>query len=73
MLGFFKNYRITEVDRPLWLEEVEASRISSQSAYEGSKVVSPTHRSPLPARIYTLYSFPLKAESIPATQCVWKE
>jgi len=31
------------------------SRISRQSAHEGGKVVSPTHRPPLPPRICTLY------------------
>jgi hypothetical protein len=30
------------------LPEVEASRISRQSAHEGGKVVSLTHRPPLP-------------------------
>jgi hypothetical protein len=32
------------------------SQISRQSAHEGGKVVSPTHRPPLPAREYSLYS-----------------
>jgi hypothetical protein len=40
------------LDMRLQLQEVDTSRISSQSAYEGSKFVSPKHRSPLPARIY---------------------
>jgi hypothetical protein len=31
-----------------WLQEVEASGISRQTAGEGGKVASPTHRSPLP-------------------------
>jgi hypothetical protein len=33
--------------RPLGLQEVEAPRISRQSAHEGGKVVSPMHRLPL--------------------------
>ena len=35
---------------PVWLQEVEAPRISRQSAHESGKVISPTHRSPLPSR-----------------------
>jgi hypothetical protein len=38
-----------------------SSQISWQSAHEGGKVVSPTHRPPLPPR----YSFLLEAESAP--------
>jgi hypothetical protein len=57
-----KSYPITGLDRPLGLQEVEASRISRHSAHEGSKVVSPTHRPPLPQRKYTWYSFMLEAE-----------
>ena len=33
---------------PGGLHEIETSRISRQSAHEGGKVVSPTHRPPLP-------------------------
>jgi hypothetical protein len=33
------------------------SQISRQSAHEGGKVVSPTHRPPLPPRKYSWYSF----------------
>jgi len=36
------------LDKPLGLQEVEPPRISRQSALEGSKVVSPTHRAPIP-------------------------
>jgi len=39
--------------------------ISRQSAQEGGKVVSPTHRPPFPPRKYTWYSFLLEAESTP--------
>jgi hypothetical protein len=41
------------------------SQISRQSAHEGGKVVSPTHRPPLSPRKYSWYSFLLKAESTP--------
>ena len=43
-----KSYLITGLDRPLRLQEFEAPRIYKQSAHEGGKVVSPTHRPPLP-------------------------
>jgi len=36
------------LDRPLQLQEVEASRISRQLAHEGAKVFTPTHRPHLP-------------------------
>ena len=39
------------------------SQISRQSAYEGGKVISPTHRPPLPPRKYSWYSFLLDTES----------
>jgi hypothetical protein len=35
------------------------------TAQDGSKVISLTHRSPLPLRKYTWYSFLLEAESTP--------
>jgi len=41
------------------------SQISRQSAHEGGKVVSPTHRPPLPPRKYSWYSFLLEAEPTP--------
>jgi hypothetical protein len=41
------------------------SQILRQSAHEGGKVVSPTHRPPLPTRNYSWYSFLLEAESTP--------
>ena len=37
-----ETYTITVLDMPLGLQQVEASRISRQSAHEGGKVVSPT-------------------------------
>jgi len=42
---------------------VGGSQISRQSAHEVGKVVSPTHRRPLPPRKYSWYSFLLEAES----------
>ena len=51
------------LERLLGLQETEAPRISRQSAHEGVKVFSPTHRPPLPPRKYSWYSFLLEAES----------
>ena len=48
--------------RTLALQEVEATRICRHSAYEGDKVVRPTHRPPLSTRRYPLYYFLLEAE-----------
>ena len=45
------------------------SQISRQSAHEGGKVVSPTHRPPLPPRKYSWYSFLLEG---PEGLCQWK-
>jgi hypothetical protein len=42
----------TCLDRPLQLQQTEAPRISRQSAHEGGKVVTPTHRPHLPPRRY---------------------
>jgi hypothetical protein len=39
-------------------------QISRHSAHGGGKVVTHTHRSPLPARKYSWYSFLLQYESI---------
>ena len=41
------------------------SQISKQLAYEGGKVISPTHRLSLPLWKYSWYSFLLEAESTP--------
>ena len=49
------------------------SQISRQSAHEGGKVVSPTHRPPLPPRIYSWYSFLLETEPTPRPQCGRKD
>ena len=48
------------------------SQISRQSAYQGGKVVSSTHRPPLPPKKYSWYSFLLGAESNPGP-LVWPE
>ena len=47
------------------------SQISRQSALEGGKVISPTHRPPLPTRKYSWYSFLLEAESTPGLGRLW--
>ena len=44
----------------LGLQEVEAPRISRQSAHEGGKVVSPTNRPPLPPIRFPQYIFLLE-------------
>ena len=50
------------------------SQISRQSAHEGGKVVSHTHRLPLRPRKYSWYSFPLEAELTPGRLwCGWKD
>jgi hypothetical protein len=64
---------ITGLDRPLGFQEVEAHRISRQSAYEGGKVVSPTHWPRLAPRKYSWYSFLLEAESTARPQCQRKD
>jgi hypothetical protein len=43
-----KAVPLTGLVRPWGFQEVQAPRISRQSAHEGGKVVSPTHRPPLP-------------------------
>jgi hypothetical protein len=48
------------------------SQISRQSAHEGDKVFSPTHRPPLPPRKYSWYSFLLEAESTPGSVLLWR-
>ena len=48
------NNPFTDLDRPVGLQEVEASRIFGQSAHEGGRVVSCTHRPHLPRRGYLL-------------------
>jgi hypothetical protein len=55
--------------RPCVFQEVE----DEQSAHEGGKVVSPTHRPSLLSRIYSWYSFLLVAESTPRPKCGRKD
>jgi hypothetical protein len=54
------SYPITGLERPLGLQEFEAPRISRQSAYDGGKVTSPTHRPPLHPSRYPWRSFLLR-------------
>ena len=49
------------LDRPLGLQEVEASRISRHSGCEGGKVINPAHRmpsAPRPQEIYRVIHVP---------------
>ena len=58
----------TSLDRSWGLQEDEAPQISRQSAHEGGKVVSPTHRPPLSHMKYSWYSYLLLAESTPGSK-----
>ena len=49
------------------------SQISKQSANEGGKVVSRTHRPRLLPRKYSRYSFLLEVGSTSGPQCGWKD
>ena len=57
--------------KPKWPRGVRGSEISWHSAHESGKVVTPTHRPPLPPRI-SWYSF-LEAESTPDTWMLRKK
>jgi hypothetical protein len=48
---YANSYSCTGLDRLLGLREFEAPRIYRQSANEDGKVVSATHRPPLPQEI----------------------
>ena len=68
MLGFIPNNKGKAIPLQAWtgpggFQEAEDPRF--QSAHEGGKFVSITHRPPLPPRKYSWYSFLLEAESIP--------
>ena len=54
------HYRPGQTQR---VPEGLGSQISRQLAHEGSKVVSPTHRPPLPRRKHSWYSFLLETKS----------
>ena len=56
-----KSYSVTGLDKPVGLQEVEASRIFSHSAHEDDKVVSHMHWALIPPRRYPWYSFLLEA------------
>jgi len=47
--------------------------LNFKTAHEGGKVVSPTHRPPLPSTKYSWYSFLLEVESTPGPQCGRKD
>ena len=49
------------------------SQISRQSAHEGGRVVSPTHRPLFTPRKYSQYSFLLEADLTPGPQCGQKD
>jgi hypothetical protein len=60
-------------EEALTVPESSGSQISRQSAQEGGKVVSPTHRPPLPPRKHSWYSFLSEAESTARPQCGRKD
>ena len=64
---------MTDLDRSLELQELEAPRILRQSAHEGGKVVSPMQQPPLPSRRYPWYSCLLEAEWTSGSYCDRKE
>jgi len=57
-----KIYPITGLDRPLKHHEVEASRISVESAHEGGVLLSPKYWLPLPHRRYPWFLFLSEAD-----------
>ena len=60
-------------DKAIPLQAWTGPEGSRQSAHEGGKVVSPTHRSPLPPRKYFWYSSLLEAELTLGSQCGQKD
>jgi hypothetical protein len=67
--GKGKAFPLQAWDRLLGFQDVEAPRISRQSALEGGRVVSPAHRPPLPPKKDFGYSFLSEADLTPGTQC----
>jgi hypothetical protein len=57
------------LDRPLGFQEVEAPRFQDDHHKKGGRVVSPTHRPPLPHRKCSWYSLLLEAEPTPGPAC----
>jgi hypothetical protein len=64
---------MTDLDRPLELQELQAPRISRQSAHEGGKVVCPMDRPPLPSMRYPWYSCLLEVEWTSGSWCDRKD
>ena len=60
----FSNYRPGQAQR---VPGGRGPQISRQSTYEGGKVVSPTHRPPLPSQEIFLVLIFLEAESTPGS------
>jgi hypothetical protein len=63
--GFWVKQTLYRSGQTLRVPGVWDFQISRHSAYEGGVIVSPKHRSPLPPRKYSWYSFLLEAESTP--------
>ena len=68
-----KGNPITGLDRSWGFQEAENPRFQDQTAHEGGKVGSLTHRPPLLPRNCSWYSFLLEAESTPGPQCSRKD
>jgi hypothetical protein len=64
---------ITGLDRPWGFQGGWGSQVLRQSAHEGGKVVSRTHRPALHTRKYSWYSFLLEVGSTPGPLCGRKD
>jgi hypothetical protein len=67
------KYPISGLDKPLGLQQIEASKISRQLAQEGGKVVSPPHQPPSPPGDIAGPHFFLEAESTPEPYCMCED
>ena len=73
-----KSHPCRGLDRPLELHEVEAPKISKQSAHDGGKVVSPMHWLPLPRKRFPLVLISVRGWADPRAivrpegLCQWK-